>query len=429
MAQKLFSNSSPAPWADSLRPANFDEFIGQQHLVGERGPLASRPLHSMLLWGPPGCGKTTLALMLASKANAQLAPLSPVSSGVKDLKKAIESARLVRDERGQQTIVFVDEAHRFNKAQQDYFLPHVESGLIIFIGATTENPSFEINSALLSRLVVYRLVPLTRKELKLVLKRAILAKELDVADEVGQQIIEFSDGDARRLLNTLEQLSGSGSKIDAQAMQDMNLAQLRRHDKRGDEFYDQISAMIKSVRGSNPDAALYWLCRMLDGGAPPTYISRRLIRLATEDIGMADPHALSIAVNADSSYRMLGSPEGELGLALAAVYLATAPKSNALYGAFKQISGRIAKGQSEPVPMHLRNAPTSLMKDQGNSVGYRYAHDEPHGYAAGATYLPDGMKPINAYAPTGHGFEKVVAKRMAALRELDEKSAAKHPDK
>lgn len=429
MAPRLFSSSPPAPWAEKLRPTSLAEFVGQRHLVGAAGLLGERKLHSMLLWGPPGCGKTTLARILAHAANAEMATLSPVSSGVKELRAVVARAGELSEQEGRQTVVFVDEAHRFNKAQQDYFLPHVETGLIIFVGATTENPSFEINAALLSRLVVYRLDPLSKEELGQVLARVVAANELALDAAVAAQLVEHADGDARRLINLVEQLAEDGGALDEASLAKLNFAQLRRHDRKGDEFYDQISALIKSVRGSNPDAALYWLCRMLDGGAPPLYISRRLIRLATEDVGLADPAALGVTLDADKSYRVLGSPEGELSLAQAAVYLATAPKSNAVYRAFAQVGAKVAKGGTEPVPLHLRNAPTELMRSQGNAEGYRYAHDEPHAYAAGVDYLPAGMEPLAAYAPSGRGFEKEIAKRMAALRKLDAKVAEPKPAK
>lgn len=396
--------------------------VGQAHLVGEGGPLRDGPVHSLLLWGPPGSGKTTIARLLAKRAGAAWEAISPVSAGVKDLRACVKRAQERLDGDGQGTVLFVDEAHRFNKSQQDYFLPHVEEGLITFVGATTENPSFEINSALSSRLVIYRLDPLSPADLEALLGRVSEKKGMEVSKEAAGLIVEDADGDARRLINTLENLASGSPKVGEEEYRKLAKARLRRFDKRGDDFYDQISAMIKSMRGSDPDAALYWLCRMLDGGADPRYLSRRVIRLATEDVGMADPNALSVAVVADEQYRILGSPEGELGIALAVIYMACAPKSNAAYVAFDRAMASVRGGGSPPVPMHLRNAPTKLMKREGFGKGYRYAHDEPHGYAAGESYLPDGMDPIGAYEPTSHGFEKDIRRRMEALRKLDERA-------
>ena len=423
MAQKLFTSAADAPWADELRPDSLDDIVGQRHLVGEGGALSEAPIHSLLLWGPPGSGKTTLARLLAKRAGAHWEAISPVSAGVKDLRECVRRAKVHRDENGEPTVIFVDEAHRFNKAQQDYFLPHVEEGLLTFIGATTENPSFEINSALLSRLSVYRLDPLSQEDLMKLLLRTADTKGLEVSEAASALIVENADGDARRLINMLEQLAAVSSQIDEEGVKGLSLARLRRFDKRGEDFYDQISAMIKSMRGSDPDAALYWFCRMLDGGADPTYLSRRIIRLATEDIGLADPDALAVAVNADAQYRILGSPEGELGIATAVIYMACAPKSNAAYVAFDRAMDSARSRGSAPVPMHLRNAPTSLMSKHGYGKGYRYVHDEPHGYAAGEGYLPEGMGSIGAYKPSGRGFEKDVLRRMKALRSLDGKAA------
>lgn len=422
MAPRLFTSNAETPLAVRLRPNELAQFVGQQHLVGTpTSPLQATALHSCLLWGPPGCGKTTLAHLLAARATAQVEEISPVSAGVAELRKCVARAQARREDLDEGTVVFVDEAHRFNKAQQDYFLPHVESGLLTFIGATTENPSFEINAALLSRLTVYRLDSLSEDDLRKLVNRAIALCQAEIEDEAVVLLIDAADGDARRLLNIIEQLAATGNKIDTEQVRQHALASLRRFDKRGDEFYDQISAMIKSIRGSDPDAALYWLCRMLDGGADPLYMSRRLIRIATEDVGLADPGALAITINADEHYRRLGSPEGELGLAQAAVYLACAPKSNAVYKAYKEITAVVTKSGSLPVPKHLRNAPTELMKEQGNTKGYRYAHDEEHGYAAGATYLPPELIGTQVYVPTEHGFEERVAKRLKFLRSLDAK--------
>lgn len=425
MAQRLFSSQIKSPWADEFRPTSLDEIVGQRHLVGKDGALRAAPIHSLLLWGPPGCGKTTLARVLAERAKAQWEAISPVSAGVKDLRECVRRARERLEDQGTATVVFVDEAHRFNKSQQDYFLPHVEGGLLTFIGATTENPSFEINSALLSRVTVYRLDPLSEEDIKELLDRVCDKKGLEVSAAAKKMIAKEADGDARRLINTLEQLAAASTKIGERDIKGLSLARLRRFDKRGDDFYDQISAMIKSMRGSDPDAALYWLCRMLDGGADPLYLSRRVIRLATEDIGLADPNALSVAVNADTQFRILGSPEGELGIAMAVIYMACAPKSNAAYKAFDRMMSVVQDKGSEPVPNHLRNAPTKLMAEQGHGKDYRYAHDEPHGYAAGERYLPEGMGPMDAYEPTGRGFEKEILHRMNALRKLDGKAAAK----
>lgn len=425
MEQKLFKNPTEMPLAVRLRPQTLAEFVGQEHLVGPKAPLHKAKLHSCLLWGPPGCGKTTLAHLLAATQDAVVEEISPVSAGVADLRNCVAEATARRDDLKQQTVVFVDEAHRFNKAQQDYFLPHVESGLLTFIGATTENPSFEINAALLSRVTVYRLEPLRDADLTKLVARAAELLEVEIDTEAVAILVSYADGDARRLLNLFEQVVTPGSKLVADKIAQQLLASLRRFDKRGDDFYDQISAMIKSIRGSDPDAALYWLCRMLDGGTDPLYLSRRLIRSASEDIGLADPTALNLAISADEHYRRLGSPEGELGLAEVAIYLACAPKSNSVDKAYYAMRKLIKETGSLPVPKHLRNAPTKLMKEQGNAKDYRFAHDEAHGYSAGQTYLPAKLVGNKIYQPNERGFEERIRKRLDFLRGLDAKQKSK----
>ncbi|MGH8719308.1 MAG: replication-associated recombination protein A, partial [Burkholderiales bacterium] len=416
----LFTNSPMAPLAEALRPKTLDEVVGQQHLLGPGKPLRvafeSRTPHSMILWGPPGVGKTTLARLMAQGFDAQFIPISAVLSGVKDIREAIERAQLALSQ-GRRTILFVDEVHRFNKAQQDAFLPHVERGLFTFIGATTENPSFEVISALLSRATVYVLYPLSEVDLAELFERARSAalQDLQFTAEARALIIGYADGDARRLLNMLEQLQVADPEkatIDPAFVKNALTQSLRRFDKGGDQFYDQISALHKSVRGSSPDAALYWLVRMLDGGADPLYIGRRLIRMATEDIGLADPRALRIALDACETYERLGTPEGELALAQAAVYLACAPKSNSVYEAWNQARDFVAKDASRPVPEHLRNAPTKLMKQLGYGHEYRYAHDEPEAYATGENYFPDGMRDAEFYRPTDRGLEAKIKERL-----------------
>ena len=424
------SPAAAAPLAERLRPKHIDEVIGQSHLLGDGRPLRlsfqSGRLHSMILWGPPGVGKTTLARLMASAFDAEFMPLSAVLSGVKDIREAIARAQQVLQQKGRHTILFVDEVHRFNKSQQDAFLPFVEQGLVTFIGATTENPSFEVNNALLSRAQVYVLHALSGEELGQLFDRAqaVAMPCVSFEDDARERIIGYSDGDARRLLNVLEQLQTAAktsgiSKIDS-AFLDNTLAQnLRRFDKGGEAFYDQISALHKSVRGSNPDAALYWLVRMLDGGADARYMARRIVRMAWEDIGLADPRAIQLANDAALTYERLGSPEGELALAQAVLYLACAPKSNAGYVAYNAARAFVAQDGSREVPLHLRNAPTKLMKQLDYGRDYRYAHNEEDGYAAGENYFPDNMPPVNFYQPTERGLEGKISEKLAHLRELD----------
>jgi putative ATPase len=385
----------------------------------------------MILWGPPGVGKTTLARLMAQGFHAEFIALSAVLSGVKDIREAVERAQLLQATSGRPTILFVDEVHRFNKSQQDAFLPHVESGLFTFIGATTENPSFEVNSALLSRAAVYVLQSLNDEDLSQLLMRALTLDEVfGIEEEAKAMLVASADGDGRKLLNNTEIVmraaaqSGSSTITIAVLQQTLGDA-LRRFDKGGDAFYDQISALHKSVRGSNPDAALYWLVRMLDGGADPRYLSRRLIRMATEDIGLADPRALRLSLDAAETYERLGSPEGELALAEATVYLACAAKSNAVYNAYNQVRAFVAKDQSRPVPEHLRNAPTKLMKQLGYGKLYRYAHNEPEAYAAGETYLPEGLGDPGWYQPTPRGLEGKIAEKLAYLRKMDAEAKEK----
>ena len=422
--------SPEAPLAERLRPRHVDEVIGQAHLLGPGKPLrvafASGRPHSMILWGPPGVGKTTLARLMADAFDTVFVPISAVLGGVKDIRDAVEQARLAQGQ-GRRCIVFVDEVHRFNKAQQDAFLPHVESGLFTFIGATTENPSFEVNSALLSRATVHVLQPLGDDDLRALLGRACaVLPAVAPAPEAAARLVAYADGDARRLLNTFEnvvRMVGPDVAIDEAALERSLGAQLRRYDKGGDQFFDAISALHKSVRGSSPDGALYWFARMVDGGVDPRYIARRLVRMASEDIGLADPRALRIALDAAETYERLGSPEGELTLAQAVLYLAVAPKSNAAYVAWKAAQAFVRQDGSRPVPAHLRNAPTRLMKDLGHGRNYRYAHDEPDGYPSGEHYFPDALDPApRFYEPVPRGLEIRIAEKLAHLRALDEEA-------
>jgi len=433
-------NTPQAPLAERLRPQTIDEVVGQSHLLAEGKPLrlafTSGKLPSMILWGPPGVGKTTLARLIANAADAEFIPLSAVLAGVKDIRAAVEQAEYSLQQSGRRTIMFVDEVHRFNKSQQDAFLPFVESGLLTFIGATTENPSFEVNSALLSRAQVFVLKALSEEELGLLFQRAqqAVAEDVTVEEGVKSEILAYADGDARRLLNFLEGLfnaaqSANITHIDETFLQSTMASKLRIFDKGGEAFYDQISALHKSVRGSNPDAALYWFLRMIDGGADPLYLGRRIMRMAIEDIGIADPRAQTMALEACQIYERLGSPEGELALSNAVIYCAVAPKSNAAYMAYNQAKAFISQDKSRNVPLHLRNAPTKLMKELDYGKEYRYAHNEPDAFAAGVDYFPDDLQAIEFYMPTPRGLEGKIGEKLQRLKQLDHEARQKHSKK
>jgi putative ATPase len=428
-ASDLFAAAPPlAPLAEQLRPRSIDEVLGQPHLIGPGKPLrlafeSGKP-HSMILWGPPGTGKTTLARLMAQAFDAEFIALSAVLSGVKDIRDAVIQAEHALAAGGRRTILFVDEVHRFNKAQQDAFLPYVEKGLFTFIGATTENPSFEVNSALLSRATVYVLESLSAEDLGALIDKA----GIEADAEARERLIGFADGDARRLLNAVEILRNARPTgvVDAAFLESTLAKNLRRFDKGGEQFYDQISALHKSVRGSDPDASLYWLVRMLDGGADPLYLARRIVRMAVEDVGLADPRALTLALEAAQTYERLGSPEGELALAEAVLYLAVAAKSNAVYNAYNAARAFVREDGTRPVPLHIRNAPTKLMKNLGYGKDYRYAHDEQDAFAAGENYFPEGMPAVEWYQPAARGLEERIREKLEELRRLNAEARAKN---
>ncbi|MBB3168316.1 replication-associated recombination protein A [Simiduia aestuariiviva] len=441
MTDDLFTDTHVGyqPLAARLRASNLDDYVGQEHLLGEGKPLreclTSGQVHSMILWGPPGVGKTTLARMLASQVDAHFFTLSAVMAGVKDIRQVVEQAKQLRLNRAQKSLLFVDEVHRFNKGQQDAFLPFIEDGTFIFVGATTENPSFELNSALLSRCRVYVLRSLDNHALMQLIDRAISDEDyglgqlgLELSDSVKASLCAAADGDARRLLNLLEIAADlaepveGGNSISDQVVEEVLRSDVRRFDKGGDQFYDQISAMHKAVRGSNPDGALYWFARMLDGGCDPLYVARRVVRMASEDVGNADPRALDIALSAWDVQSRLGHPEGALAIAQALAYLAAAPKSNAVYKAFNKVMADVKSDPSFDVPIHLRNAPTQLMADQGNGADYRYAHDEPDAYAAGESYLPQAIAARRYYQPVPRGLEIKIGEKLERLQKLDASS-------
>jgi putative ATPase len=424
-------NSLSQPLAEILRPKTIDDVIGQDHLLGDdcpiRNAVMSNKLPSIILWGPPGVGKTSIAFAIANSVNYEFISLSAVLSGVKDIRDAVDKANFNKDQNQKKTMLFIDEVHRFNKSQQDAFLPHVENGLFTFIGATTENPSFEVNSALLSRCQVYILNSLSNEALKKILDKALSIQEnIKLNESTIEFIIEYANGDGRRLLNLVEVIyfysKDKPIEVDIDLIKKIASTSYRRFDKGGEQFYDQISALHKSVRGSDPDASIYWLQRMLDGGADPLYLARRIIRIAIEDIGLADPRAQTIALEAYQIFERLGTPEGELALTNAVLYLASAPKSNAAYQAYNMSKAYVNDRNNYDVPIHLRNAPTKLMKDIGYGKEYRYAHNEPHAYAAGEKYFPDELDPIQFYSPTNRGLEIKINEKLNFLKDLDKKN-------